>query len=404
MITARIFGWFTVSLGFLILFPLIRKVLNPRNSKTPDDFIKSLVFTEVASIIIVYLYLSNSIKSPEFLFLIILTTFIYFYSGFNNTEYSWNSPRTKLPSFNYNILKKIGRSFGGSKVEITEYGHTFTAVTPYRLKYRIDAVSDRDDKSSNFILTSEAQNNTIIKVINLISLYLMSQALISNEEEVVFPIFNFETNAVLAVLFSVSLTLIILYVEIDTAKNIVNTLPTIYLKLLQNEALSKLPGSGTSFSDRKQDAKGRAQAVLDKRNSNVLKAKKEAVEGKLSSVFGEKDVVPLDKKSVVRMRLMESIKRILNSTPPWSKVPLTDIAELAKGKEEEVEIIIAGLIDLKEVKGIYDIWTKTYHGTSSSHWLITKILNELPNSDTSLENVKIHPDGAGEFSFNKKEK
>ncbi|OLS28201.1 MAG: hypothetical protein HeimC2_08560 [Candidatus Heimdallarchaeota archaeon LC_2] len=404
MTDTRLFAWFTVSLGFLILFPIIRKVLNPKNSTILDELIKSLIFTELSSIFVVYLYLSESIKSPEFLFLLILIAFIYFYSGFNKTLYSWSTPKSKISTFNHGILKRIGRSFGGSKVESTEYGYTFTAVTPYRLKYRIDAVSYQKDNSSNFIITSETHNFTIIKVINLIALYLMTQSLISNEEEVNFPLFNIETNAVLVVLFSISLTLIILYIEIDIAKNMVNTLPTIYAKLLQNEALSKLPGSGTSLADRKDDVKGRAQAILDRRNSNVLRAKKEEVEGKLSSVFGEKETVPLDKKSIVRMRLMETIKRILNSTPPWSKVSLKEIAELGKGKEEEVEIIIAGLIDLKEVKGIYDIWNKTYHGTSSSHWLITKILNELPDTDTSLENVKIHPDGAGEFSFNKKEK
>ena len=35
---------------------------------------------------------------------------------------------------------------------------------------------------------------------------------------------------------------------------------------------------------------------------------------------------------------------------------------------------------------------------------ITKILNELPDSVTSLENIKIYPDGSGEFAFTKDKK
>jgi hypothetical protein len=350
------------------------------------------------------LYIESTIEAPEFQFLEILIIFIYLYSGYNYTEYSWTSRDSKLLTFNTSILKRIGRSFGGSKIEELDFGQTFTITTPYRLKYQIDTMVNPEKKTGAFILTSNTSNLQVIKLINLISFYLMTEAVTSNKENVNFPILGLDTNSVLAVLFSISLTLVILYIETETGKNFTQSLPDMYAKLLQKEALSKLHGGpGVPGIKRPEDVKGRAQAVLDKRKSNVLKAKKEEVEGKLSSVFGEKDEVPLDKKSIERMRLMQTVKRILNSTPPWKDVSLEEISTLAKGKEEEVEIVIAGLRDLKEVKGIYDIWTKTYYGTSSSHWLITKILNELPETVTSLENVKIYPDGSGEFEFTKKD-
>ncbi|MCE7734921.1 MAG: hypothetical protein GPJ54_08600 [Candidatus Heimdallarchaeota archaeon] len=402
MTDERLTLWFSVILGFIILFPLLRQTINPKHSKFTQPIYRSFLFVTVASLLVYYLYIEDTIEAPEFQYLEILIIFIYFYSGFNYTEYSWISKESKIITFNTSILKRIGRSFGGSQIEEVDFGQTFTITTPYRLKYRIDTVVDSEKKTGVFILTSQSSNFQIIKLLNLISFYLMTQAVTSNNEDVDFPIFGFNSNSVLAVLFSISVSLVILYIEIETGKNFASSMPTMYTKLLQNEALTKLKGGPTIKGP--GDVKGRAQAVLDKRNSNVLKAKKEEVEGRLSSVFGEKEVVPLDKKSIERMRLMQIVKRILNSTPPWKEVSLEEISKLAKGKEEEVEIVIAGLRDLKEVKGIYDIWAKTYYGTSTSHWLITKILNELPDSVTSLENVKIYPDGSGEFAFTKDDK
>lgn len=398
MTDQRLLLWFLVSLGFIILFPLIRTIINPKNYKFTNSIYKSYLFTLISSSLIYFLYFEETIEAPEFQYLEILIILIYLYSGFNYTEYSWISKESRVLTFNTSILKRIGRSFGGSKVEEVDFGQSFTITTPYRLKYKIETVVNKENKTGVFVLNSQSSNLQIIKFLNLISFYLMSEAFTSNQENVRFPILGFTTSSVLAVLFSISITLVILYIEIETGKNFTQSLPDMYAKLLQNEALGKLQGDR---GIKAPDVKGKAQAVLDKRKSNVLRAKKEEAEGKLSSVFGEKDAVPLDKKSIERMRLMQTVKRILNSTPPWKEVSLEDISELAKGKGDEVEIVIAGLRDLKEVKGIYDIWSKTYYGTSSSHWLITKILNELPESVTSLENVKIYPDGSGEFAFTK---
>ncbi len=398
----RLLSWYIAILVFNILFPFIRKIMNPKNSKFTPRVFKSMFFIIVTSSINLYLYLEELIEAPEFQFLQILVVLIYYYSGFDYTIYSWKSKETKVQSFNKDVLQRIGRSFGGSKTEESDSGYNFVATTPYRLKYQIDTMLNVEGKTGFFRLTSFGSNLQIIKIINILSIYLIIQSLTSEQEEVIFPILGSEVNAVLSVLFAISITLIILYLEIDSGNSFSDTLPVMYNKILQKIALSKLQG-GRTFQQ--PDIKGKAQSILDKRNTNVLKAKKEEVQGKLSSVFGEKETTGLDKKSIERMRLMETVKRILNSTPPWAKVSLSEISTLAKGDETEVEIIIAGLRDLKEVLGIYDIWTKTYHGTSSSHWLITKVLNELPETDTSVENVKIYPDGGSEFSFkNKKEK
>lgn len=400
MSDSRLFLWLLVMLGFIILFPVVRKIINSKNSYFTEKIFKNILLTVISSGLVLFLHSQDYLKSPEFQFLIILVVFIFLSSGFNSTVYSWKSEKMKLVTFNKSVLQKISKSFSGSKIDDIDVGYNFIIRTPYRLGYQIGTITNKEEKFGVFEMTSLNSNQNLIKLLNLSSIYLILQAFTSDDENVNFPFFGFETSAVLAVLFAITISLIILYIEIESANSILQSLPQIYTKILQNEALNKLSGG---LKKPELDVKVRAQSILDKRKSNVLQAKREEVHGKLKSVFGEKETAGLDKKSIERMRLMETVKRILNSTPPWSEVSLSDISKLAKGAEEEVEIVIAGLRNLKDVGGIYDIWTKTYYGTSSSHWLITKLLNDMPSTSTALENVRIYPDGGGEFSFKKKD-
>ncbi|MHA2029630.1 MAG: hypothetical protein ACW99Q_09595, partial [Candidatus Kariarchaeaceae archaeon] len=107
----RLILWFSIILGFIILFPLIRKILNPKHSHFTSSIYKSLIFTIISTSLIYYLYIESTIEAPEFQFLEILIIFIYLYSGYNYTEYSWTSRDSKLLTFNTSILKRIGRSF-----------------------------------------------------------------------------------------------------------------------------------------------------------------------------------------------------------------------------------------------------------------------------------------------------
>lgn len=176
-----------------------------------------------------------------------------------------------------------------------------------------------------------------------------------------------------------------------------NDFPNFYKKALHKAAIESSPKQGKSggFS-----VKSKAQDIINRRDTNVLKAKKEEFQNKIESVFGSQEDNNIDPNMIKRVRLMNAVKRVLNSTPPWKTVTLDEIVNEVKGVKEEVELIIAGLRELGEVKGIYDIWAKQYYGDAISNWMQTKTgIASLASSDikNNIKSLRIQSDGSAEI-------
>jgi hypothetical protein len=388
MIDQRLFIWELIALSTIIYFPLIRKVIAWRNATLKSKTVTSIGVMTIVSGLLQYSYYEDYLLDSEFQFLQILCVLFYFTGAYNYTILEWKSSSLKISEFNTIILKKISKALTGSEPEVGN-SIEFAISTPYRIQYFVEGYIDRGKNEGVFFIISSIRNLRIVKAIQFIALYLIMKGIAEDTEEVTVPLFDFTASSIIVVLTAVSLSILLLSMEIQAGNAFAEDLPILYKKLLTQSALDvSQKGPLTETERMKEKAKG----ILDRRRNKV------------DNVFGGREKEGLDPETVERIRLMESVKRILNSTPPWSTVSLEDIAKLAKGKEGDVEIVIAGLRELKEVSGIYDIWTKKYSGTSISQWLINRLMQDKDNNITNLDSLKIFPDGGAEFSLKAKEK
>ncbi len=395
----KLFIWEIILLSFIVLLPIIRKILRWNKTTIDKSVIKPMILITFVSAIIQYSYYKDYLNSTEFQFIQLISVLIYFNSGYNATLFEWEGIPIEIKEFNLPTIAKISKALNGTDAETIKNGIKFSITTPYRLQFDVEGIIDQRRKRGKFFIFSTVTNFRILKVIQFLGLYLIIMGLDKETETVSFPLFDFDISSIFAVMATISLSILIIMIEIQSGNTFASDLPVYYKKILHQSALD-------SLYDKKIgdiDVKDKAQALLDKRKSNVIAAKKSELRNKLDKVYGEKDNEGIDPETIKRVRLMETVKRILNSTPPWTTVTLKEIIELAKGSEEEVEMVIAGLRELKEVSGIYDIWTKTYIGTSISHWFITKVLTDIDDKKTKVENLKIFPDGGAEFSLKNKE-
>lgn len=400
MVDTRLFIWELVILSTIIYFPVLRKIIFWNKARISKTVFKSISVMTIVSTALQYSYYEEILEFTEFQFLQLLCVLIYFTAGYNSTYYEWECLPTKFKEFNLSIIKKIVKAFNGSDPETQGSGVKFSISTPYRIQYNVEGYIDKEKKESVFFLISTVFNFRIIKAIQFMGFFLIMKALAEDSENITFPLLNFNISSIFAVLVSISLSFILIYFEIQAGNAYSLELPILYTKLLKQSAYDIV--HKRSMPDG-EIIKDKAQAILDKRKSNLIAEKKSKLQTKIDGVFGEKQSKGIDKETIKRIHLMETVKRILNSTPPWTQVSLEEISKLAKKDEKDVEIVIAGLRELKEVSGIYDIWTKTYSGTSISQWLLTKMIFESDREDIKIENIRVFPDGATEFSFKKKD-
>ncbi|MHA2250218.1 MAG: hypothetical protein ACXAD7_07640 [Candidatus Kariarchaeaceae archaeon] len=400
MVNERLFIWQLFVLAVIIYFPVLRKVMSWNKVKIDVAYLKSASFMTLASIILQFSYYRDNLDTTEFQFLQLIFVLIFYATGFNLSIFEWESDSIKIVQFNKPIIKKISKALGGTEPEPVGTGLKFHISTPYRMQYDVEGYIDKDKKEGIFFIFSSVGNLRLIKVILFLGLYLIMDGISKNTENVVFPLFDFNVSSVFAVLASVSFSVLLVSYEMQSGNGFVQDLPLLYKKLLQQSALDVLDSKPKRDHD---GVKTKAQAILDKRKSNTIAAKKSELKDRVDSIFGQKTNEGIDPDTIKRIRLTETVKRILNSTPPWTSVSLAEISKLADGPEDDVEIVIAGLSDLNEVLGIYDIWTKTYSGASISQWFVTKMMMNIDKNNVKLDNVKIFPDGGAEFSLKNQE-
>lgn len=407
MIDNRLFIWQILLLSFILIQPLFRKIMSMNTITIGDGYLRPFILSAVLSVVIQVLFFSEIIASTEFLYLQLIIVLYFISSGFNQSIMSAESDPVKLSSINISILQKISKAFGGGNVEEESNTLIFSLSTPYRLKF--DASARVIEGEGKFLFTSRNENLRVQKLVMIVSFYLIATAVVEGTENVKFPFLATDVSAVLASIIGVSIVIILNFTENSAISTFSTEFPIYYKKALQNAALESILPERTGQKSKSglSTTKDKAKALIDRRDTNLLKAKRDEIKNKINSVFGlEEGDTKLDPQAIERVRLMSAVKRILNSTPPWMTVSLEQITKKVKGKTSEVEIIIAGLRSLNEVKGIYDIWNKEYHGASMSQWLQTQSVVEAISKDDlgeNIQSVKIYPDGSSELYLKEKE-
>ena len=391
----RLYLWQLLVLATILLYPLIRKIISPKTVMLDAKIRFPWIITLILSMISQILYQFEIFKSTEFIYIQFIVIIYYLTSGFMYFTASYQSKPQKLRHYNFNLVKKIARAYGGKNFEEENNQIMFRIITPYRSQF--DGIAGIEDNHGIYYFKAKTENLRISKLILLLNYYLIALSVTENNELVKLPLFDLKVSAILASIISICLILYIGYVEGNSLVTFANDFPEFYKKALHKAAIESTPGQEKSSGS---SVMSKAQGIIDRRDTNVLKAKKVEFQNKIESVFGSQDDKNIDPKMVKRVRLMNAVKRVINSTPPWKTVKLDEIATMVDGSKEEVELIISGLRDIGEIKGVYDIWTKQYHGDAISNWMqIQTGIDSLSSNGIAknIQSLRIQSDGSTEL-------
>ncbi len=406
MIEPRIIFWNILLLIYIIIFPLIRNLMAKRN---PIAGVFRNFMIAVIGISIVYsgYLVFGFLGFGEFQLFTLMILGIYMYYSYPKTTLEGESESIETSGVNKEVLVRLNRAFHGNIIEDNFSLEDQIHVRRYLIPYTISPVSDNE--TLQFFISSGT--SILFTVIHLLALYAASSALDTSSNPtgarvIGVPLLGYPVDAVVSVISLGAISVVYLILEYQIISTFKIELPLLYKKLLKVITLEKLKQtSGESpeeYQSELEKARDRARQILEKRNSDVLNKKREKIRSKVDGIF-DKDTPALDSDTLERFRLMKTVERILQSTPPWAKVSLKQISELAGGEESDVELIIAGLRQSGDVPGIYDIWTKTYSGSKQSQWYITELLHSILEKrvDAEIENIKVFPDGSAEISIKK---
>lgn len=150
--------------------------------------------------------------------------------------------------------------------------------------------------------------------------------------------------------------------------------------------------------DEKPDLEAIKRKAEEKLNFSIARAEKEKEE-KIDKLLDRADtrLNPQIKPEVIRMEsLIREVKKVLNATPEADYVKLADIVKilggLKKTSNDEVEQIMIGLVNKREVRGEYDIWTKSYSGSNTRTRFINRTLKNLEVKKEELSSLNISGD------------
>ena len=154
-----------------------------------------------------------------------------------------------------------------------------------------------------------------------------------------------------------------------------------------------LDGSKDKLSEKKDSATSKLEEEKRRRVDEVmgiLNPKKE-------------DVKQMDPDVLRLEALIFTVRTVLQSTPTHRQISLTELTDYfskkVKTTPEEIESIVFGLIQRKEVDGSYNIWDKLYSGGTPARRFVDRNLEYAENLQGELSTIKVKADGSVEFYF-----
>lgn len=154
-----------------------------------------------------------------------------------------------------------------------------------------------------------------------------------------------------------------------------------------------------------QSLKEKAQEQKDSARRKLEEEKRKRVEGVMGILSPEKttEVQQMDSEVLRLEALIFTVRTVLQATPSHRVIPLTELHNYFNKKftttEDDLESIVFGLIQRKEVEGVYNIWDRVYYGGSTARRFVDKTLDHADDLQGNLRAVKVKADGSVEFYF-----
>lgn len=162
-------------------------------------------------------------------------------------------------------------------------------------------------------------------------------------------------------------------------------------------------GEGGLKVDLKSDleaAKERARKITDSKAKLALDEKRQKARQRVDHIIGRGEDDQIDPELLKKQLLIRRVKTLLKSTPVGYNATLTAITEKVESENpKEIEAIIVGLIDRKEVSGSYDMWEGAYSNGDVSAQFIDRTLTQLDLDPSELEFIKVSSAGDVEIRF-----
>ena len=166
-----------------------------------------------------------------------------------------------------------------------------------------------------------------------------------------------------------------------------------------------LPGFNINKPDLSLD--GTKDKLSDKKNAAVSQLedqKRRRVDEVMGILHPKEEEVKQMDPDVLRLEaLIFTVRTVLQATPTHRKISLSELHEYfnkkTKTTPEELESIVFGLIQRKEVEGTYNIWDKVYSGGTPARRFVDKNLEYAETLQGELTTIKVKADGSVEFYF-----
>lgn len=282
----------------------------------------------------------------------------------------------------------------------------------YYLKYKLNVlIGERDDNSKltkvSFTFSHSIRNLNMIRIlmIAIFGLVLIARAYWTLSPPIMSVTVDSELTFTILVFIFVFFNLLLAF----TCENLVFQREEVYKKSLtitrpdlkitkpdldeiRRKARAKLaiPEEKPSL----QDIKRKAQEKYD---LSIQKAEKEKQE-RIDTILGRADS-KLNKQispEVIRMEtLIRETRKILNATPEINSIKLEDIVVMLGSEKtdiDEIEQMIIGLVNRKEVRGEYNIWTKDYSGGNTRTRFINRTLEDLKINKEEISSLNVSGD------------
>ena len=138
--------------------------------------------------------------------------------------------------------------------------------------------------------------------------------------------------------------------------------------------------------------------------SQLEEQKRKRVDDVMGILHPKKEEIKQMDPDVLRLEaLIFTVRTVLQATPSHIKISLDELYNYFSGKTkttpEEIESIVFGLIQRKEVEGNWNVWDKVYSGGTPARRFVDKTLEYADTLHGELSHIKVKADGSVEFYF-----
>lgn len=388
---------------FQILFLFIEFISREGDNqiiRAPSEFI-------IINLLILYIY---------FMFQSYIWGFIYGHEIFIKTETKRDRLITLLRKSNDRLGAKSYRVQAATGAEYYIPGAFYTRFDQF--------IQELDEKKGFKVYLTHSSRNlrffAILQTILILPLFLLrgdkiTALPIENSAEILIFTLNLSanpTNIDIIFWFTIGILIFILYALSVSAisENLLLKYEDTFKRVKIDQAIS-LPSLGLkkpnpNIDEIKDNLKTKKDSAILKLEAEK-KRRVEDVMGVLNPNKDKDEIQQMDPEVLRLEALIFNVRTVLQATPSHRKIPLEELhkyfSKKVKTNFDELESIIFGLIQRKEVEGNYNIWDRVYSGGTPARRFVDKTLEFAEDMQGELSSIKVKSDGSVEFYFEKLE-